>query len=111
MEKLIEVIFYLVLAALCFWGANKLSLFSDKLEGVKTDVTFEEFCQISKVITVRSEMGETHATNDNGTKIRIPCYAFEELISQAARYNLYPTTCESQTLFKDGILTLVKKAA
>ena len=100
-----EILALLIVGALCWWLGDKLSLFSDKLEGVDMETTFDEMCQTANVITVTAWLNESHATDDKGKKIRVPC-GFPNLISTAARYGLYPTTCDL-----DGILTLVKKAA
>ena len=92
-----------IIAALCWWLGDKLGLFADKLEGVDTKTSFEEMCQTANVITVTYYLNDTHATDDKGKKIRVPC-GLPNLISTAARYGLYPTTCDL-----DGLLTLVKR--
>ena len=65
---------------------------------------FAELCKVSTVITVTSWIGGAHATSDNGKRISVP-QGFPSLISIAANYGLYPTTCD----VAGGMLTLVKK--
>ena len=69
-----------------------------------TDTSFDELCEKSNVITITSWIGGTHATNEFGTRIRVEP-GFPTLISAAAKYGLYPTTCDVD----GGMMTLVKK--
>lgn len=78
---------------------------SDKLSGA-TKMSFESLCKESNVITITSWIGGSHATNENGKRIRVE-RAFPNLIAKAAKYGLYPTTCDAD----GGMMTLVKKAA
>jgi len=97
----------LIIAVLCFWLGDKFSLLGDKLDGVDMKTTFDEMCQTANVVTVTAWLNETHATDDKGKRIRVPC-GFPNLISIAARHGLYPTTCDLDSC---SILTLVRKAA
>ena len=77
---------------------------SDAIDGTDTKTTFEELCKVSTVITVTSWLGGAHATNEHGKRISVP-QGFPPLISAAAKYGLYPTTCDVD----GGMMTLVKK--
>jgi hypothetical protein len=77
---------------------------SDSVSGA-TKTSFESLCEQSNVITITSWIGGTHATNESGTRIRVE-RGFPNLIARAAKYGLYPTTCDMQ----GGMMTLVKKS-
>lgn len=77
---------------------------SDSISGA-TSTSFDSLCQESSVITITSWIGGTHATNENSKRIRVE-RGFPNLIAVAAKYGLYPTTCDMD----GGLMTLVKKS-
>ena len=77
---------------------------SDTISGA-TEKSFDSLCEESNVITITSWIGGTHATNESGTRIRVEP-GFPTLIATAAKYGLYPTTCDVE----GGMMTLVKKS-
>ena len=84
------------------------SLFDSAVDSASgaTEKSFDSLCEESNVITITSWIGGTHATNETGTRIRVE-RGFPNLIATAAKYGLYPTTCD----IDGGMMTLVKKTA
>lgn len=85
-----------------YWVCSGIDSAVDSIDS--PNITFEEMCKTSSVITVTSWIGGTHATDEAGNRIRVE-RGFPNLISIAAKFGLYPTACDVD----GGMMTLVKK--
>jgi hypothetical protein len=94
----------LIAIGLIWFVCTLIDSASDSTIGA-TKVSFDSLCKESKVITITSWIGGTHATNESGKRIRVE-RGFPNLISTAAKYGLYPTTCDVD----GGMMTLVKNS-
>lgn len=79
-----------------------LACISDNVgNGDCTEISFDELCENSSVITLTWGTLQGHATGDNGNRIIITD-PFPTCIARAAKYGFIPTTHE------DNMVTLVK---